>query len=125
VRTAGEWSLVYFGGAYSHAILKRPATGKIMVHAERGGSLEFEEPPSEVRAVGDLACSRIADAFGVRAGGAALTAPLLYLRIDVLPTAKDPLLSECEGVEPELFFRARPGSEGPFRVALEERLARR
>jgi glutathione synthase/RimK-type ligase-like ATP-grasp enzyme len=124
VQTAGEWSLVYFGGTYSHAILKRPAAGQIMVHAERGGSLLFAEPPPDVRAVADLASSRVAEAFAVRARGHVLTAPLLYLRIDVLPTRRGPLLSEFEGVEPELFFRARSGSERLFRLALEERLAR-
>jgi glutathione synthase/RimK-type ligase-like ATP-grasp enzyme len=122
VQTAGEWSLVYLDGHYSHAALKRPSAGQIMVHAERGGSLDFAEPPDEVRAAADLASSRIAAAFAVRHPGEALLSPPLYLRIDILPVATGPLLSECEGVEPELFFRSRPGSERVFRLALEARL---
>jgi glutathione synthase/RimK-type ligase-like ATP-grasp enzyme len=125
VQTAGEWSLVYLGGQYSHAVHKRPAEGQIMVHAERGGSVWFADPPAEVRAAGDLVCARIAAAFAVRNPGLALAAPPLYLRIDILPSAGGALLSECEGVEPELFFRARPGSERMFRLALEERLRQR
>src|SRR5262249_40362562 len=35
IRTSGEWSLVYFGGYYSHAAHKLPADGKILVHAEQ------------------------------------------------------------------------------------------
>ena len=50
--------------------------------------------------------------------------PPLYLRIDILQTADGPRVSECEGVEPELFFRARPGSEHRFRELVLERLRR-
>jgi hypothetical protein len=46
IRTAGEWSLVYLGGAYSHALHKKPAPGAILCHAERGGSLAFTAPPA-------------------------------------------------------------------------------
>ena len=38
----------------------------------------------------------------------------LYLRIDITETAAGALLSECEGVEPELFFRARLVSAARF-----------
>jgi hypothetical protein len=50
--------------------------------------------------------------------------PPLYLRIDILETADGPRVSECEGVEPELFFRARPGSECRFRELVQRRLER-
>ena len=36
-------------------------------------------------------------------------------------TATGSLLSECEGVEPELFFRARAGSTGRFASLMESR----
>jgi hypothetical protein len=48
--------------------------------------------------------------------------PPLYLRIDVIESATGPMISECEGVEPELFFRACSGSEQRFRELLEERM---
>jgi hypothetical protein len=122
IRTAGEWSLVYLGGAYSHAVHKLPGEGKILVHAEQGGSLRFAEPPADVRAAGDRAVSRIEQAFTLRHSAHAIRFPPLYLRVDVIPSAVGPILSECEGVEPELFFRARPGSEALFRRFLEERM---
>jgi hypothetical protein len=50
--------------------------------------------------------------------------PPLYLRIDILETGGGPRVSECEGVEPELFFRARPGSERRFCELVLERLER-
>jgi glutathione synthase/RimK-type ligase-like ATP-grasp enzyme len=105
IRTAGEWSLVYLGGEYSHALHKRPAPGAILCHAERGGSLAFTSPPRGVVGVADRVIA------AVTTTGA--PAPL-YLRIDVLETGDGPRVSECEGVEPELFFRARPGSERRF-----------
>jgi hypothetical protein len=68
VRTSGEWSLVYLGGTCSHAVHKQPAAGTILVHAEQGGSLRFADPPTSVRAVGDLVLARLREAFGWRQG---------------------------------------------------------
>jgi glutathione synthase/RimK-type ligase-like ATP-grasp enzyme len=113
IQTAGEWSLVYLDGRYSHAVHKLPGSGKILVHAEQGGSLRFADPPDAVLQAGDRVAANIAAAYRVRhavdLGERAF--PLLYVRIDLIETAAGVLLSECEGVEPELFFRAREGSE--------------
>ena len=119
IRTNGEWSLVYFGGEYSHGIHKLPASGQIMVHAERGGSLRFADPPLIVRELGDRVAAAVPSAFA-RRGGRSCRMPL-YLRIDVIETATGGLLSECEGVEPELFFRARSGSTARFAELVESR----
>jgi glutathione synthase/RimK-type ligase-like ATP-grasp enzyme len=119
IQTNGEWSLVYFGGEYSHGVHKLPAVGQIMAHAERGGSLRFAEPPSVVRQAGDRAVAATPRAFANR-GDRSCRMPL-YLRIDVIETASGGLLSECEGVEPELFFRARPGSVARFAKLIESR----
>jgi glutathione synthase/RimK-type ligase-like ATP-grasp enzyme len=132
IRSAGEWSLVYLGGEYSHALHKRPAPGTILCHAERGGSLAFTSPP---RCVIDLADRVIAAVPSASAGselsrrlpdtrGGPDQLPPLYLRIDILETGDGPRVSECEGVEPELFFRARPGSERRFRELVLGRLER-
>jgi glutathione synthase/RimK-type ligase-like ATP-grasp enzyme len=112
IQTNGEWSLVYFRGEFSHAVHKCPARGQILVHAERGGSLRFAEPPAVVRQLGDRTAAAVPQAFAVR-HGAECRMPL-YLRIDVIETNSGGLVSECEGVEPELFFRARPGSAAHF-----------
>ena len=37
VLTRGEWSLLFFGGAFSHAVLKRPKAGDFRVQEEFGG----------------------------------------------------------------------------------------
>ena len=110
IKKAGEWSLTYFGGKYSHSILKKPAKGSIMVHAERGGTLHFPvTPPDSVIAFANQVFQQLPSAFK----------SVLYLRIDVIETKEGPVLVECEGVEPELFFRAEKGSEKNFRLAIE------
>ena len=38
----------------------------------------------------------------------------LYLRIDIIESAAGAVLSECEGVAPELFFGAHLGSAARF-----------
>lgn len=121
IQTSGEWSLVYLGGTFSHAVHKLPAEGKILVHAEQGGSLRFANPPSSVRVAGDRVMDHLAEAFA-RQCEVPVPFPPLYLRIDVIESATGPMISECEGVEPELFFRACPGSEQRFRELLEERM---
>ena len=50
-----EWSLVFIGGIYSHAVLKRPAAGGFLVQNEYGGSSTPADPPS--RLVDDAACA--------------------------------------------------------------------
>ena len=117
IQTNGEWSLVYLGGEYSHGVHKLPARGQIMVHAERGGSLRFADPPAVVRQMGDRAAAAVPQAFANR-GDRSCRMPI-YLRIDIIETASGGLLSECEGVEPELFFRARHGSAARFAELVE------
>ncbi|WP_145087290.1 ATP-grasp domain-containing protein [Anatilimnocola aggregata] len=119
IQTNGEWSLVYFGGEYSHGIHKLPARSQIMVHAERGGSLRFADPPAVVRELGDRSAAAVPRAFA-NSGVGSCRMPL-YLRIDVIETPAGALLSECEGVEPELFFRARFGSAPRFADLIENR----
>jgi glutathione synthase/RimK-type ligase-like ATP-grasp enzyme len=120
IQSKGEWSLVYFGGSFSHAIHKVPAVGKILCHAEQGGSLRFSEPPLQVRAAADHAVQQMPSAFLLQNRTPAADGfPLSYLRMDFIETPNGPLLSECEGVEPELFFRARPGSEKMLADILE------
>ncbi len=121
IHTNGEWSLIYLGGVFSHAVRKVPAPDTVLCHAEHGGTLEFGAPPAAVRDAGDFAVERLPKAFqfGHPEAEIARLFPLLYLRIDVIETSRGPLISECEGVEPELFFRARPGSEKRFADLLE------
>lgn len=117
--TQGEWSLIFLGGHYSHAVHKKPAAGSIFVHAERGGSLSLATQPSpEVIDFAKSVYAAILPAFKQATGLSCDPVQILYLRIDIIETARGPLLIECEGVEPELFFRASPRSEFKFSEAI-------
>jgi hypothetical protein len=114
VREQGEWSLVFIDGVYSHAVHKRPAAGNWLVQDELGGSVESAVPPGGVREAAIDTFERIAPALEKRGGADhALAAPLLYGRVDVIPTGSGPLVSELELIEPELFFLQRTAS-GPL-----------
>lgn len=101
ITTEGEWSFVYFAGAFSHSVHKRPAHGQWLVQDELGGSVLSEQAPAPVLTVAEQA---------VRALGE-IRAPLpLYMRVDVIPTSTAALVGEIELIEPELFFLSRlPG----------------
>ena len=87
----GEWSLVFFGGRFSHALVKRPAAGDFRVQERHGGSVAGAEAPAGLRADAE----RVLEAFGRDA---------LYARVDGV-RAKDRLvLIELEVLEPVLYF---------------------
>ena len=115
IRTKGEWSLVFLGGKYSHGLHKKPAKNSIFVHAERGGSLNLDVvPPQPVLDFATQAYSRIKPAFEKATGHICHEKDILYMRLDIIDTLYGPVLMECEGVEPELFFRASPESVAQF-----------
>jgi glutathione synthase/RimK-type ligase-like ATP-grasp enzyme len=90
VRT-GEWSLVFLGGAFSHAALKRPRPGDFRVQAEHGGSSTVETP--DERLVAEAAS--IVDRYA---------AGCLYARVDGVVVDGSLQLMELELVEPSLFL---------------------
>ena len=108
----GEWSLVFFAGRYSHAVLKRPRTGDFRVQHEHGGTLEPVEPAAPVIAAAARAVEAIP--FG--------DAPPLYARVDGCIVNGELLLMELEVLEPELFLRCAPESAGRLADALLARL---
>ncbi|ONI74313.1 hypothetical protein BWI15_13385 [Kribbella sp. ALI-6-A] len=91
VQTDGEWSLMFFGGVYSHAVVKRPGTGDYRVQHEYGGTAEQAEPPAAVIA-------------GATEALAALSTTPAYARVDGIVSAGRFLLMELELIEPYLFL---------------------
>jgi glutathione synthase/RimK-type ligase-like ATP-grasp enzyme len=95
VQSKGEWSLIFIGGRFSHAALKRPAPGDFRVQAELGGT---HEPAPPDRSVLDAA-ARIVE----------LTPePSLYARVDGCVVAGRFMLMELELLEPVLFLAQAP-----------------
>lgn len=111
IKTQGEWSLVFIDGIYSHAVHKKPGENSILVQAEKGGSVRFSDPPSDIIEFTQNNLPKITSGCNP-----------LYLRIDIIPTNKEPLVSECEGVEPELFFRAKKSSVELFYEGIMKRV---
>lgn len=104
--TAGELSLVFFDGEFSHAIRKIPAEGDIRVQPEHGGRVEPAPPTDEQVALG----RRVIEASG---------RDLLYARVDLVA---DDLLIELEAIEPRFFFAyGPPEAAGKLARALRRR----
>ena len=113
VETRGEISLVHVDGAFSHAVRKRPGDGDYRVQARLGGTWTPDVPTAAELAV-------------ARQALAALDAPPLYARVDLLEDdGGAPVVGELELVEPELFLRAEPASVARFAAAIDARLSRR
>lgn len=99
----GEFSLFYFNGEYSHAILKVPAEGEFRSQEERGAEIRPVTPESVLK-------SRAGQAV------ASLDPVPLYARIDLVrDEADDFRVMELELIEPSLYLRTDP--EAPARFA--------
>jgi len=93
VQTAGEWSLMFFAGHFSHAVMKTPKPGDFRVQHEYGGFTVAQDPPAPVL---DTAV-RIMDT---------LDPTPLYARVDGVESNRHFLLMELELIEPALFLDA-------------------
>lgn len=103
----GEWSFLFFGGAFSHAVLKRAKAGDFRVQWVHGGTQAQAEPSP----------SALAGAARVLA---AWPGPLPYARIDGIVQAGtgEFLLIEAELLEPHLFFLEAPGAAERFAAVI-------
>jgi len=98
----GEYSLFFFAGEYSHAILKIPAESAFRSQEERGAEIRPVVPQKKLLE---------------RAGQAmdTLSPSPLYARIDFVRNEDDFLVMELELIEPSLYLRM--DSEAPSRFA--------
>jgi glutathione synthase/RimK-type ligase-like ATP-grasp enzyme len=106
IRTNGEWSLMFFGGAFSHAVRKQPREGEFRVQERLGGTIEPFVPPAEL-------IEHARDLLERHAPGC------LYARVDVVETRTRFVLMEIELVEPSLFLEHHPPAAMAFARAIE------
>lgn len=92
IAAQGEWSLIFIGGEYSHARLKRPAAGDFRVQQELGGVDEAGEPNDGLKAAAQHVLAHT-------------PAPCAYARVDGCEIDGRFVLMELEVLEPVLYFR--------------------
>ena len=98
IATEGEYSLFYFGGNFSHSIIKRPATGDFRVQDQFGGYEEAVDAPKAATALAQSALAATAEITG--------TGVLAYARVDMLRDDAGAFrLMELELIEPSLFLQ--------------------
>jgi glutathione synthase/RimK-type ligase-like ATP-grasp enzyme len=105
----GEWSLIFFGGEFSHAAVKRAKPGDFRVQDEFGGTWAQESASPELvtQARQVLEC---------------VDEDLLYARVDGIVRDGRFLLMELEVIEPMLYFGANIAAGERFADALLQRL---
>jgi glutathione synthase/RimK-type ligase-like ATP-grasp enzyme len=110
VTTEGEYSLFYFDGALSHAVLKTPRAADFRVQEEHGGVVRPVQPDEPLREAGASALRALGDAP-------------LYARADLVraPGGSAAWLMELELVEPSLYLRMDPEAPERFAAALDRR----
>ena len=107
----GEYSLFYFNGAFSHAIIKTPKPGDFRVQEEWGGDIRLMDAPAAMRAASDAVL-------------AAIDHDTLYARVDLVDDGTNGYwLTEIELIEPSLYLRKDPTAPARFAGAVRDWLA--
>jgi glutathione synthase/RimK-type ligase-like ATP-grasp enzyme len=112
IASSGEWSLVFFDGDYSHAVLKRPSRDDFRVQQHLGGSCQPATPSLDL----------IKQARDVLAK---IDAPLLYARVDGVVRDGVLFVMEVEINEPYLFLGYSDQAPGKFAEAILRKAASR
>jgi glutathione synthase/RimK-type ligase-like ATP-grasp enzyme len=106
-----ETGLVFIDGKFSHAFAK----GALLAQEKNmSGGLYAEEeigvrqPTAEQLLIGERAVKWLTSRFG----------KLLYARVDLLPTARGPVIIEIELTEPSLYLLLHPGAAAELANAL-------
>jgi glutathione synthase/RimK-type ligase-like ATP-grasp enzyme len=107
----GEWSLIFFMGEFSHAVVKTPRAGDFRVQNDFGGISRTAEPP---------ACAMESATRILR-----LLEPTVYARVDGVVQDNQFLLMELELIEPALFLDSHPEAPSHFAKAIAQSISAR
>ena len=106
IARTGEFSLMLFDGAFSHAVVKRPKSGDFRVQPHLGGVTLPCTPPA--------GAERLA-----RQALASAPAKATYARVDIVPDDEGVLrIMELELIEPALFLDHAPDGGAAFTRAI-------
>jgi glutathione synthase/RimK-type ligase-like ATP-grasp enzyme len=104
----GEWSLMFFGGRFSHAVLKTAKPGDFRVQNDFGGKSHVADPPAHALECAIRALRTVRDT--------------LYARVDgVVDQARNEdqfRIMELELIEPALFLTFHPAATERFADAI-------
>lgn len=101
----GEYSLIFFNGEYSHALLKTPKRQDFRVQEFHGGTIKVVVPSHKLIEVAQKAI-------------ASLQIVPLYARADLVRSHADNfVLMELELIEPNLYFRTNENAPTRFAQA--------
>ncbi|HEX6162134.1 MAG TPA: hypothetical protein VFZ31_02125 [Vicinamibacterales bacterium] len=106
----GETSIIYAGGSFSHAVVKRARDGEFRVQKDFGGRVEPASPSPALLSFAAAAMTQVPDTC-------------LYARVDVVDSSRGPLLMELELIEPELYFLIVPDAAARMAQLIAERLS--
>lgn len=101
----GEWSFVFFGGEFSHALLKTAKAGDFRVQHSFGGSIHPQYPDQQQILVAKKYVEQFAKGC-------------LYARVDGIFVNDEFLLMELELIEPFLFLESNERSFENYYQAL-------
>lgn len=105
----GEYSLIYFGGRFSHAVVKTARRGDFRVQPHLGGTERPCAPPEGACLLAERALAAAPDAC-------------VYARIDLVRLATGELaVIELELIEPSLWLDHAPEAGPSFAAAIAER----
>lgn len=105
IESEGEWSFLFFGGQFSHALLKKAKAGDFRVQHAHGGTIHPEKPAPHLLE----SAQKYVDQF---AKGC------LYARVDGTIVNGQFLLMELELIEPFLFLDTAEGTYEKYYQAL-------
>ncbi len=110
---AGEYSIILFGGKFSHAVLKTPVAGDFRVQPHLGGVDRYAVPPN-----GSVELAQAALALA--------PTEALYARVDMIAGTNGALkIMELELIEPALFLHHAPDKGVAFASAVRAAAARK
>jgi glutathione synthase/RimK-type ligase-like ATP-grasp enzyme len=108
IQSEGEWSLLFFAGEFSHAVLKTPKSGDFRSQPDYQANLRALTPPPEAL----LLAAETIDFIGADR--------LLYARVDMVRDADSRFcLMELELIEPDLYLAYADGAAARFAHAVE------
>ena len=103
ILSTGEIAVMLFGGEYSHSVLKKAKKGDFRVQDDFGGSVEKINPSLEIIELAEKTVKSLK------------TMPI-YARVDIIfDNGSNPVISELELIEPELWFRFK--EESAYKLA--------